>query len=148
MRTDKLEDERMKLAYQFPGGDFVALLDPAQAILFVKVVMLHWRSVTVTPLYRLTHRFLITVTSETHLIIGNECAKFWRVAGKARRRSIAARSATEEQRRQRPVRGLARRVAGSFGAAAALLVGQRSMTDILPPHALPQHQISSNAPLP
>jgi len=53
-------------------------------------------------------------TGLTHLIIGNECAKFWRVAGKARRRSIAARSATEEQRRQRPVRGLAQRVAGSL----------------------------------
>jgi hypothetical protein len=29
-----------------------------------------------------------------------------------------------------------------------LLVGQRSMTDILPPRDLPQHQISSHAPLP
>jgi len=34
-----------------------------------------------------------------------------------------------------------------FAAAAALLVGQRSMKDILPPRALPQRQISSNAPV-
>jgi hypothetical protein len=44
MRADKLEDEWMKVAQQFPSGDFVTFLDPAQAILFVKVVMLHWRS--------------------------------------------------------------------------------------------------------
>ena len=50
MRTNKLKYEWMKVAQQFPGGDFVALLDPVKAILFVKVVMLHWRSVTVTPL--------------------------------------------------------------------------------------------------
>ena len=35
-----------------------------------------------------------------------------------------------------------------FAAAAALLVGQRSMKDILPPRALPQRQIFSNAPVP
>jgi hypothetical protein len=35
-----------------------------------------------------------------------------------------------------------------FGAWAALLVGQRSIKDILPPRALPQRQTSSNAPIP
>jgi hypothetical protein len=35
-----------------------------------------------------------------------------------------------------------------FAAAAALLVGQRSIKDILPPRALPQRQIFSNAPVP
>jgi hypothetical protein len=35
-----------------------------------------------------------------------------------------------------------------FDAAAALLVGQLSMKDILPPRALLQRQISSNAPFP
>jgi hypothetical protein len=35
-----------------------------------------------------------------------------------------------------------------FGAAAALLVGQRSIKDIVPPRALLQRQISSNAPVP
>jgi hypothetical protein len=35
-----------------------------------------------------------------------------------------------------------------FAAAAALLVGQRSMKDILSPRALPQRQISGNAPFP
>jgi len=53
---------------------------------------------------------------------------------------------TEEQRRQMPARiqpsGL--RV---FAAAAALLVGQRSMKDILPPRALQQRQIHRNAPV-
>ncbi|MEY2556402.1 MAG: hypothetical protein QOF93_1546, partial [Verrucomicrobiota bacterium] len=44
MGADNLKNERMKVAQQFPSGDFVTLLDPAQAILFVKVVMLHWRS--------------------------------------------------------------------------------------------------------
>jgi len=56
-------------------------------------------------------------------------------------------SVTEEQRRQRPgttqPEGLP-----IFGAVAALLVGQRSLKDILPPRALRQHQISGNAPLP
>src|SRR5204863_9288996 len=33
-------------------------------------------------------------------------------------------------------------------AMTALLVGQRSIKDILPPRALPQHQISSNARVP
>jgi len=55
------------------------------------------------------------------------------------------RSVTEEQRGQRPAiaqpEGLL-----IFGAAAALLVGQRSAKDILPPRALQQRQISSNAP--
>ena len=35
-----------------------------------------------------------------------------------------------------------------FGAAAALLVGRRSMKDILPPRASQQPQISGNAPVP
>src|SRR5579862_4139377 len=35
-----------------------------------------------------------------------------------------------------------------FGAAAALLVGRRSIKDILPPRALQQHKISGNAPIP
>jgi hypothetical protein len=35
-----------------------------------------------------------------------------------------------------------------FGVAAALLVGRRSIKDILPPRALQQHQISGNAPVP
>jgi len=35
-----------------------------------------------------------------------------------------------------------------FAAAAALLVGQRSMKDILSPRTLPQRQISSNATVP
>jgi hypothetical protein len=35
-----------------------------------------------------------------------------------------------------------------FAAAAALLVGQRSMKDILPPRALPQRQTSGNALVP
>jgi hypothetical protein len=56
-------------------------------------------------------------------------------------------SVTEEQRRQRPARiqpaGLP-----IFGAAAALLVGQRSIKDILPPRALPRRQICTNAPVP
>jgi hypothetical protein len=34
-----------------------------------------------------------------------------------------------------------------FAAAAALLVGERSMKDILPPRALLRHQISGNAPV-
>jgi hypothetical protein len=35
-----------------------------------------------------------------------------------------------------------------FAAAAALLVGHRSMKDIFPPRALLQQQISGNAPDP
>ena len=54
---------------------------------------------------------------------------------------------TEEQRRQQSARtwpgGLQ-----IFGAAAALLVGQRSTKDILSPRALLQRQISDNAPVP
>jgi hypothetical protein len=42
---------------------------------------------------------------------------------------------------------LARRVTGSFALWRSLLVGQRSMKDILPPLAFPQCQISSNAPV-
>ena len=57
------------------------------------------------------------------------------------------RPVTEEQRRQVPARnqpsGLRR-----FAAAAALLVGQRSIKDILPPRALQQRQIRRNAPVP
>jgi hypothetical protein len=34
-----------------------------------------------------------------------------------------------------------------FAAAAALLVGRRSIKDILSPRALQQHQISGNAPV-
>ena len=34
-----------------------------------------------------------------------------------------------------------------FGAAAALLVAQRSNKDIISPRALQQHQISGNAPV-
>jgi hypothetical protein len=54
---------------------------------------------------------------------------------------------TEEQRRQMPAReqpsGLP-----IFAAAAALLVGPRSMKDILPPRAWQHHQISGNASVP
>jgi len=75
-------------------------------------------------------------------------AKHWRAAGKAQRRSIAvARSVTEEQRRQRPARASPEGLP-IFAAAAALLVGQRSMKDILSPRALPQRQIAGNAPVP
>jgi hypothetical protein len=35
-----------------------------------------------------------------------------------------------------------------FTAAAALLVGQKSVKDILPPRALPQRQTSDNALVP
>jgi hypothetical protein len=56
-------------------------------------------------------------------------------------------SVTEEQRRQSPASASPGGLP-LFGAAAALLVDQRSMKDILPPRALPQPQISSNAPLP
>jgi len=35
-----------------------------------------------------------------------------------------------------------------FGAGAALLVGHRSSKVLLPPRALPQPQISRNAPVP
>jgi hypothetical protein len=36
----------------------------------------------------------------------------------------------------------------AFDAGAALLVGHRSRKDLLPPRALPQRQISRNAPVP
>jgi hypothetical protein len=73
-----------------------------------------------------------------------DALKLWRIAGKARRRSIAKRSMTEEQRGQQSVKA---QPAGLpiFGAAAALLVGQRSMKDILPPRALLHREISGNA---
>jgi hypothetical protein len=50
------------------------------------------------------------------------------------------RPVTEEQRRQAPAR---KQPSGLpiFGAAAALLVGRRSIKDILLPRALLQHQI-------
>jgi len=57
------------------------------------------------------------------------------------------RSVTEEQRRQRSASASPEGLP-IFDAAAALLVGQRSMKDILPPRALPHHQISGNAPVP
>jgi len=53
---------------------------------------------------------------------------------------------TEKQRRQRLAR-TSPQGCRIFGAAAALLVGQRSMKDIFPPRALRQRQISSNAPV-
>jgi hypothetical protein len=83
----------------------------------------------------------------THIKIGNGRAVFWRAAGKAQRRSIAKRSVTEEQHRQVPAR---KQPSGLpvFAAAAALLVSRRSIKDILPPRALQQQQISSNAPVP
>src|SRR6516162_7649592 len=54
---------------------------------------------------------------------------------------------TEEQRRQAPAR---KQPSGLpiFGAAAALLVGRRSIKDILTPRALQHRQISGNAPVP
>jgi len=52
-----------------------------------------------------------------------------------------------EQRRQTPV-GKPPAGLPVFGPAAALLVGQRSTKDILPPRALPPGQIPGNAPLP
>ena len=57
------------------------------------------------------------------------------------------RSVTEEQRRQLPAR---KQPSGLpiFAAAAALLVGRRSIEDILSPRALQQRQISGNAPVP
>ena len=56
------------------------------------------------------------------------------------------RSVTEEQWRQKPAR---KQPSGLpiFAAAAALLVGRRSVKDILPPRALQQRQISGNAPV-
>jgi hypothetical protein len=54
---------------------------------------------------------------------------------------------TEEQRCQPPARASPEGLP-TFAAAAALLVGQRSTKDILPPRALPPHQISGNATVP
>jgi hypothetical protein len=54
---------------------------------------------------------------------------------------------TEEQRRQRSASASPEGLP-IFDAAATLLVGQRSMKDILPPRALPHHEISGNAPVP
>jgi hypothetical protein len=54
---------------------------------------------------------------------------------------------TEEQRRQTPARASPKGLP-IFAAAAALLVGRRSMKDILPPRALPPQQISGNATVP
>jgi len=54
---------------------------------------------------------------------------------------------TEEQRRQRSASASPEGLP-IFDAAAALLVGQRSMKDILPPRALPHNEISGNAPVP
>jgi hypothetical protein len=54
---------------------------------------------------------------------------------------------TEEQRRQTSARALPEGLP-IFAAAAALLVGQRSMKDIFPSHALPRRQISGNALVP
>ena len=78
--------------------------------------------------------------------IGNGCARLWRAAGKARQRSIAQRSVTEEQCRQTPARASPKGLP-IFAAAAALLVGQRSMKDILPPRALP-HKSLATQPFP
>jgi len=59
----------------------------------------------------------------------------------------AKRSVTEEQRHQVP--GMASPEGlPIFATATALLVGHRSMKDILPPRALPQRQISGNALVP
>jgi hypothetical protein len=54
---------------------------------------------------------------------------------------------TEEQRRQASARALPEGLP-IFAAAAALLVDQRSMKDILPSYALPRRQISGNAFVP
>jgi hypothetical protein len=54
---------------------------------------------------------------------------------------------TEEQRRQTPARASPKGLP-IFPAAAALLVGQRSMKDILAPRGLPPQQISGNATVP
>jgi hypothetical protein len=54
---------------------------------------------------------------------------------------------TEEQRRQRSASASPEGLP-IFDAAATLLVDQRSMKDILPPRALPHHQISGNASVP
>ena len=54
------------------------------------------------------------------------------------------RSVTEEQRRQAAARAWPEGLP-IFATAPSLLVGQRSMKDILPPRALPQRQISGNA---
>jgi hypothetical protein len=72
---------------------------------------------------------------------------FWRADGKARRRSMAKGPVTEEQRRQVPA-GKQPSGLPIFAAAAALLVGRRSIKDILPPRALQHRQISGNAPVP
>src|ERR1700736_2598606 len=62
----------------------------------------------------------------TRLINRKWCAEEWRVAGKARRRSIALCSVTEEQRGQRSA--IAQPEGGQiFQPAAALLVGRRSV---------------------
>jgi hypothetical protein len=59
------------------------------------------------------------------------------------------RSVTEEQRRQAPARSRGGGTGGLriLAAVAALLVGQRSMKDILPPRDLLHRQISGNAPV-
>jgi len=54
---------------------------------------------------------------------------------------------TEEQRRQAAARALPEGLP-TFAAAVALFVGQRSMKDILPTHALLRRQISGNALVP
>jgi len=77
----------------------------------------------------------------------NGCAKLWRVAGKARRRSIAARSVTEEQRRQQSARASPGGLQ-IFDDGTALLVGHRSSKDLLPPQALPRRQSPTTHPFP
>jgi len=74
-------------------------------------------------------------------------AVFWRVDGKARRRSMAKGPVTEEQRRQAPAR---KQPSGLpiFAVAAALLVSRISIKDILLPRALRHRQISGNASIP
>jgi len=54
---------------------------------------------------------------------------------------------TEEQRCQAPARAQPEGLP-IFATAPALLVGQRSMKDILAPRALLRRQIFSNAPVP
>src|ERR1700736_3478521 len=77
----------------------------------------------------------------TRLINRKWCAEEWRVAGKARRRSIALCSVTEEQRGQRCA--IAQPEGWQiFKPAAALLVGRRSVRIfflLAPCHSLKSH---------
>src|SRR5882757_9061920 len=78
----------------------------------------------------------------------NGCAKLWRVAGKARRRSIAARSVTEEQRGEQPARASPGGLQ-IFGAGAALLVAHRStrICSLLAPCPSPKSPATHQFPI-